>query len=67
METKIADADGKVDQYGHQATYPPGTKVFFQNGEYAGHEPPPEEEKPKEEEKPAKVQKKQIEPVGPKE
>ena len=40
METKIADADGKVDQYGHEATYPPGTKVFFQNGEYAGHETP---------------------------
>ena len=61
METKIADADGKVDQYGHQATYPPGTKVFFQNGEYSGHETP--EEEPPKEDKPVKAQKKQIEPV----
>jgi len=57
VETKIANVDGKVDQNGHQATYPPGTKVFFQNGEYAGHVSP---EVP-EEEKPVKIQKKQIE------
>jgi hypothetical protein len=59
METKIADADGKVDQPGYEATYPPGAKVYFQNGTYAGHETP--EEKPQEEEKAVKAQKKQIE------
>jgi len=55
MDEKIADADGHVDQPGHEATYPPGTKVFFQNSVYAGHETPQEEEKP------AKAQKKQVE------
>jgi hypothetical protein len=66
MDEKIADENGKVDQPGHEATYPPGTKVYFQNGVYAGHETP--EEKPQEEEKPAKVQKKQIEtPIESKE
>lgn len=59
METKIADEDGRVDVPGHEATYPPNTKVFFQNGVYAGHETP--EEKPAEEEKAVKAQKKQIE------
>ena len=65
MDEKIADADGNVDQPGHTAAYPPGTKVFFQNGEYSGHETP--EEEPPKEEKPAKVQKKQTETIETKE
>lgn len=45
METHIADSEGRIPSPGVQALYPPGTKVFYQNGEYAGHEtPPPVEE-----------------------
>lgn len=46
METYIADEHGHVDVPGVQAVYPPGTKVFYQNGEYAGHESPILEEVP---------------------
>lgn len=40
MEEYIADSEGHIDYPGHVALYPPGTKVFFQNGQYAGHETP---------------------------
>lgn len=45
MEEKIADENGHVDMPGFEATYPPGTKVYFLSGQYAGHESPVEEEK----------------------
>ena len=44
MEEYIADADGRITVPGAQAIYPPGTRVWYQNGEYAGHETPPEQE-----------------------
>jgi hypothetical protein len=42
METYTADSEGRIPVPGVQALYPPGTRVFYQNGEYAGHETPPE-------------------------
>jgi hypothetical protein len=44
METYTADSEGRIPVPGVQALYPPGTKVFYQNGEYAGHETPVVEE-----------------------
>lgn len=41
METYTADSEGRIPLPGVQALYPPGTKVWYQNGEYAGHETPP--------------------------
>ncbi len=46
METYIADEHGNIPVLGIQATYPPGTRIFYQNGEYAGHESPILEEVP---------------------
>lgn len=46
METYIADNEGRIPLPGVQAVYPPGTRVFYQNGEYAGHESPILEEVP---------------------
>lgn len=40
METYIADEYGRIPLPGVQALYPPETHVFYQNGEYAGHESP---------------------------
>jgi hypothetical protein len=40
MEEYIADDEGRIDVPGVQATYPPGTHVFYENGQYAGHESP---------------------------
>ncbi len=40
MEEYIADENGHIDVPGVQAIYPPGTHVFYVNGEYAGHETP---------------------------
>lgn len=40
MEEYIADENGHIDAPGVQSKYPPGTHVFYVNGEYAGHESP---------------------------
>jgi hypothetical protein len=40
MEEYIADENGHINVPGVQAIYPPGTRVFYVNGEYAGHETP---------------------------